>query len=304
MSPSESRRCPWLIAAALLCVACLARALPAQSGPEDERPFQVAADIVYLEGGDPRLQSLDVYAPIDASRAPVVVYVHGGALKGGDKRQVGDKPAFFCGRGYVLVSINYRLAPAVRHPSFLEDTAAAVAWVHRHIAHYGGDPARIVYLGHSAGALLGGLLITDHRRLAIHGLGLDVLRAAVLLDGHTFNLEGRIREIDDPEILKVPFSKFGNTPEAWRDASAMAHIGAGKGHPPTLLVAAGIQFQHYPPGKAAREFAAALRAAGAEARVFMATDKNHGGVNRDVTSGDEMSRAIMGFFDQYLAAEG
>jgi len=282
-------------------------ALAIASCSEEQRPpdlvIQTTTDLVYLEGGDAKLQALDIYAPAGADGAPVVVYVHGGAYRAGDKEMVGDKPHFFCSRGYVVVSINYRLAPAVRHPTWLEDTAAAFAWVHQNISDYGGDPERIGLIGHSSGAQVSSLLITDQRRLEAHGLGLAVVKAAVLLDGHTYNLEARFAAIEDPAILAGPYSKFGDTPEHWRDASAMAHIGPDKGHPPTLLVAAGIQFQQYPPGMASDELAGALRTAGVEVESFMAKSKNHDDVDHDVTSDDEMSRAVVAFLDRHLKKE-
>ena len=268
----------------------------AQRGDDSgSSPLLVAENVVYLEGGDPVHNALDVYASSGVSGLPVLFYVHGGALRGGDKRNLHDKPQFFAERGFVLVSTNYRLSPEVVHPAHIEDVAAAVAWVVENVHDYGGDPERLVYMGHSSGALLGGLLTTDEHRLGAHDLSLDTLKGAVLLDGHTYNLAASMESFHGKEVPKEPISKFTDRPEVWRDATAMEHIAKGKGIPPMLLVSGGIQFQHWPVGEAAEEFAAALREAGGEAEVFMAEGKDHGDVNRDVTSGDEMSRAILEF---------
>jgi len=292
----------YLLLSALVTGVCLAQAAaePATS------PFLVASGVPYVEAGDPRLQSLDVYAPPDAEGLPVLVYAHGGALYGGDKTEVGEKPAFFCERGWVLVSFNYRLSPAVRHPDHLIDSAAALAWVARNIESHGGDPDRIVLVGHSAGAFLGALLAVDHRRLELHGLGLDALKAVVLLDGVEYSLDERIRELSPqlpPEVLAEIHGKVGSDPEGWRDATAMRHIAANKGIPPILLVAAGIQFQHWIPGREPKIFLAALMEAGVEAEYYLAPDKNHGQVNADLTSGDALSRTVLSFLERYVKRE-
>jgi len=86
-------------------------------------------DVRYAKtpGVDPKLQSLDIHAPKGARAAPVVVFVHGGYWKAGDKANKSRLPEFFCGRGFVYVTINYRLSPAARHPTHIRDVASAVA---------------------------------------------------------------------------------------------------------------------------------------------------------------------------------
>jgi acetyl esterase/lipase len=267
--------------------------------------FVVARDVVYLEGGDPALQTLDVYAPAvgtgsssaAAGGRPVLIYVHGGAMTRGDKRNVGRKPEYYCSRGWVLVSINYRLSPAVRHPAHVEDAAAAVAWVTRNVGRYGGDPSRIALMGHSAGALIAALLATDERRLGAHGLGLDTFDAIVLLEGQEYDLESRLdwalRVM--PDRLADPYAKFGDTRESWRDLTVVRYVAPGKGIAPMLLVACGVQFQFYAPGEESLKMVAALWRAGIPADYFMAAEKDHGGVNEDVTSDDPMSRVVTAF---------
>jgi acetyl esterase/lipase len=112
---------------------------------------------IVIAGVDPNLLSLDVYAPAKAKDLPVVLMIHGGGWANGDKanRDVGtNKARYFTAQGYVYVSINYRLSPAVQHPTHIEDVASAVSWVLENIATYGGDPARLTLMGHSAGAHL------------------------------------------------------------------------------------------------------------------------------------------------------
>ena len=306
---SRFEACVALVVAFVLSNGFGARSAAAQP-PTPASPFLVARDVVYREGGDPVLQALDVYAPPTAAgqpaapERPVLVYVHGGAMFRGDKRNVGAKPAFFCNRGWVLVSLNYRLSPAVAHPAHVEDAAAAVAWVTRNIQRYGGDPSRMALVGHSAGALIAALLATDQRRLGAHGLGLDVWDAVVLLEGQEYDVESRMRWAQQtmPERLADPYSKFGDTPEAWRDITVVRHVAAGKGIAPTLLVACGVQFQFYVPGEESKKMLQALWRAGVPAEYFLAEEKDHGGVNDDLTSDDAMSRTVMAFLERGIGA--
>jgi acetyl esterase/lipase len=78
---------------------------------------------------------------------------------------------------------DYRLVPAVRFPSFVEDGAEAVRWVHDNIARYGGDPSRITLAGHSAGAYNAAMLALDPHFLRGAGVDPKVIRAAALLSG-------------------------------------------------------------------------------------------------------------------------
>lgn len=109
-------------------------------------------------GVDPNLTSVDIHSPDGPCAAPVVVWVHGGGYTIGDKtQQMENKVRLFNQRGWILVSVNYRLtrpgdSTSARYPDHYSDVAAAVGWVRSHIADYGGDPQRIALLGHSAGA--------------------------------------------------------------------------------------------------------------------------------------------------------
>jgi acetyl esterase/lipase len=101
---------------------------------------------------------LDVHTSGTEDGAPVLVFVHGGGFIGGDKVVPGTPQydhigAWAVRNGWVGVTITYRLAPEHAWPAGAEDVAAAVRWVRDNIASYGGDPARIVVAGHSAGCV-------------------------------------------------------------------------------------------------------------------------------------------------------
>src|ERR1700688_4360342 len=130
---------------------------------------EVKRDIPYTKNAD-KLQTLDVYAPAKATNLPVVFWIHGGGWQGGDKAEVYFKPQVLNGKGYLFVSANYRLLPNVDMATLTRDVAKAIKWVHEHIAAYGGDPNRLLIMGHSAGAQLAALLCTDERYLKEEGV--------------------------------------------------------------------------------------------------------------------------------------
>src|SRR5205814_9652546 len=96
---------------------------------------------------------------------PVVSYVHRGEWTKGDKSEVSYKPKFFNDNGVVFVSTNYRLYPAAKFPAHAEDVASAVRWAVDDVAKYGGDPKKIVLMGHSAGCHLVTLVALDPKYL-------------------------------------------------------------------------------------------------------------------------------------------
>jgi predicted esterase len=122
-------------------------------------------DLAY--GDDPR-NRLDVHtAGDDQSGKPVFVFVHGGGFVRGDKHTPGSPQYDLVGawavrRGYVGVTMTYRLAPAHVWPAGAEDVAAAIDWLRRNIAAYGGDPDKIVVAGNSAGAVHVASFVAGH----------------------------------------------------------------------------------------------------------------------------------------------
>ena len=112
----------------------------------------VKSNVAY--GAHPR-QVLDVYHHRGASKAPVVIFVHGGAFVRGDKDIDGEVYAnvlyYFARHGFLGLNIEYRRAPEFRYPSGAQDVAAATVWAKAHAHEYGGNPDRIFLVGHSAG---------------------------------------------------------------------------------------------------------------------------------------------------------
>lgn len=170
--------------------------------------------------------SLDVYRPPAgaSAAAPVVVFIHGGSWQNGSRhgyRFVGS--ALSKGGALVLVP-DYRKAPKHPFPTFMTDTATAVAWARTHAAGLGGDPSRIYVMGHSAGAHIAVLLATDRRYLAGAGLEPRDLRGVIALSG-PYELKP-----SDEELMQVVFGKGDD----WRDANPMEFIDGDE--PPFLLM--------------------------------------------------------------------
>lgn len=141
---------------------------------------RIGTAIPFRPGADGKL---DIWAEDGGARKPVLVFFYGGAWVGGRRQDYGFVGRAYATRGFVVVLPDYRKVPGVRFPSFVEDGAAAVRWVHDNIARYGGDPARITLAGHSAGAYIAIMLALDRHYLRAAGVDPAVIRAAAGLAG-------------------------------------------------------------------------------------------------------------------------
>ena len=167
-----------------------------------QQPYTTERDVPYYADSvarkDPYIQSqcrLDVYYPTGTKNRATIVWFHGGGLTGGRK----ELPKALQEKGYVVVGVGYRLSPKATAPAYIEDAAAAVAWVFRHIDRYGGDPNQIVLSGHSAGGYLDLMVGLDKRYLARYGLDANRIAALVPFSGqaithYTIRQERGIRD--------------------------------------------------------------------------------------------------------------
>ena len=173
----------------------------------------------YADGGD----LLDVYMPEGAKKAPVIVFLHGGALLYGDKTYGKGIAASLVESGVGLVSANYRLSPDHAHPSHVQDAAAATAWVINNIATYGGDPENVFIAGHSAGAYLAALLAIDSSLIEKHNIDKGALKGTVLISPFLYVEETAPERITTNPVYK---SIWGDKKEGWLKASVSGFIGA------------------------------------------------------------------------------
>jgi acetyl esterase/lipase len=249
---------------------------------------RVVSDIDYIASAEypEKKDRLDIYTPEKASGAPVIVSIHGGALRAGDKSAQTFVGQRFASAGHVTVVVNHRLSPGVVHPAHIEDIAAAVAWVKRNIAKHGGDPQKIFVIGHSAGAYLAALLILDPRYLAAHEMAPGDIRGVVPVAGFFY--------VDRPGVAPDrPKDTWGADVNVWKAASPATYI--RRNVPPLLLLYADGDDEWR--RKQQDEFATALRERGDnDVEVRMIKGRTHNTVWTEMANGDEdTSRAILQF---------
>ncbi|HYR88756.1 MAG TPA: alpha/beta hydrolase [Terriglobia bacterium] len=250
------------------------------------------ANLDYPDGKD----RLDLYIPLGVRNAPVIFSIHGGALSQGDRTEevfVGQR---FAAAGYLTVVTSYRLSPPVSHPAHIQDVAAAFAWVKRNIRQHGGDPDRIILIGHSAGAYLAALLVTDSRYLAAHKLSPHDIKGIVPVSGFYW--------VEKPGVAPDrPKDVWGTDTKVWMDASPAHHLRADL--PPVLLI--------YTDGdedwrrKQNDDMAAALRSAGnKDVAVRRVDGRTHMSIWTNMLDGEseETSSAILLFAKRLLSEKG
>jgi arylformamidase len=284
----------------VLAIAVLANAVACA-----QAPLRVQRDIPYAEPKNER-QLLDVYAPATGSNLPVVVWVHGGGWMVGSKNEVDHKPEAFVAKGFVFVPMNYRFVPHVTMGTIVRDVAKSVAWVHANIARYGGDPKRILLMGHSAGAQLAALLCTDSRYLEAEKVSRTSIKGCVPVDGDTYDVPlqvatatARRKSLNQPPPKMGHPEKFGDALQQ-RELSAVNHVAPKKGIPPFLILHVA---DHTDTTAQAHRLWAALEQAGVPAQIFGAEGTNHVKLDRDLgLPGDPATKVLFEWTDQVLLA--
>ncbi len=260
------------------------------------------ADVEYAKTPEDNLL-LDIYLPDTKGKPlPVILWVHGGAWVSGNKTHC--PIVSFAGRGYAIVSINYRLTGKARFPAQIHDCKAAVRWVRAHAAEYGFDPGRVGACGGSAGGHLVALLGTSGGIKALEGeVGGNLqypstVQAVCDFCGPTdFTREDYVRDkpTTQPAVLERALIALLGGPwddnrEAARMASPIDHI--SKDDPP-FLIAHG-DADPIIPIKHSRLFHEKLQEAGIDATLRILPGGGHAVGTPDTL---EAARA---FFDKHL----
>ena len=216
--------------------------------PQESAEVRVQHDVAY--GADAR-QRLDLYAPAGAAGLPLLLYVPGGGFVAGDKRGEDGYYAnigqYFAARGFVVLIMNYRLAPQHPWPAGGEDVGQAVAWARDHAQAHGGDAGRLALFGQSAGACHCLTWLFDP---ALKGT--KPVAAVVLSSGFYRVTRDRV----PPNIQAY----FGADPAQYDARSPMSHVGASKA--PFLLTVSELD----PPFLASPTFELAARLTTANGR--------------------------------------
>jgi acetyl esterase/lipase len=215
----------------LLLSGCYSAASTIANAPTHTENLSQEKEVAY--GAQPQ-QKLDIYqslvdkktaAPTPVKR-PVVVFFHGGSWSTGDKNMYRFVAADLAKAGYLVVIPNYIKYPDAKFPAFMDDIALATAWKYKNIAAHGGDPERLYLMGHSAGAHVAALLISDTSYLKKHDTTPQIIKAFV-------GLSGPYAFTPDTSHLKAIFAPPSNYP-----AMQVPTFITGK-EPPMLLLYGG-----------------------------------------------------------------
>lgn len=238
-----------------------AAAAPAPEGVIVERNLAYGAD---------KAQTFDVFRPKAGNAAPIVVMVHGGGWKVGDKamgKVIDNKVKWLTDQGLIFVSVNYRMLPNADVATQAQDVARAIAAVQSKAASWGGDPSKLVLMGHSAGAHLVMLLTADPSLAA--GQGAKPWRGVVSLDSATMDVPATMAA----RHLKLYDEAFGTDPAVWRALSPLEQLKTTPA--PAMMVCSSRRTDSCPQAEA---FAEKARALGGQASV-LPQDLSHGDVN-------------------------
>ena len=252
-----------------------------------------------LPGIDPKLTSLDIYAPASGEGLPVMIYVHGGGWSIGDKGRVQLKPQAFNQQGFVFISANYPLVPDVTVTDQATELARAVAWVHEHAGQFGGDPKRIFLMGHSAGAHLVSLVGTDPAYLEQAGVSLQALSGVVALDTRAYDISRMFKE--ETTGQRIYERAFGNDPANWAKLSPLTYVQSGSRLPPFAVAYSG---QGQSRSTMAADFVQQIQTFGGQAVLIPGDDQTHAEINQQFGQpGDAVTEAVMAFLADILASQ-
>jgi len=264
----------------------------AAAGPGAFASAAISSTVAY---GDHERQRVDLYtSDAVANKAPLVVFIHGGGWRVGNRALVQAKPAHFNAAGYVFASAGYRLLPDSPVEQQAADIGAAIKALRREAKAGGYDPDRIVLMGHSAGAHLAALVATDP---TYAGEAFGAIRGVVLLDGAGYDVASQMRRSDN-ELPGLYAEAFGTDPARQKALSPMTHVG-GKDAPHWLALYVAER-----PGSRMQSDAlmAALAKAGASSQATAITGTDHGRMNRDLgtDAGAAQTQAVDVFLKQVL----
>lgn len=232
---------------------------------------------------------LDVYQPdrsggLFAKKKPVVIYIHGGGWVVGDRKRVYNMPSWLTSKGYIFVALDYRKIPNTTIDGQVRDVTAAVAWARRNIRKYGGDPNRMVLMGHSAGAHLSALVAAQGKANGLRGIIPNDVQAYDLLAYAT--KRGSIGSM---------FGKaFTDEPKNWIKWSPATYARKTRRMPPHLILYSRSQ------GERRRSisvgYANLIRGLGTKTEIFHGTAYSHGAIAARLgRQGDAASAAIERF---------
>ena len=235
---------------------------------------------------------LDIYRVDDqVTNKPMMVFVHGGAWKYGNKSDYMDKAYYFAENGYVFASVGYPLHPEASYQEQTEKIASAVKWVYDNATEYDGDENNIILMGHSSGGHAVSLLSTNQAYLQSAGLELDNIETTILLDSAGLDIV-EIKEDYPFKFFIVYRPIFGSILSNLKIASPINYIEEEKAIPDFLI----FYSNSNPSTKAtAIHFDEKLIAENQNSEIHD-SDLTHSEINENLgTPGDETTVTIMNY---------
>ncbi len=245
-------------------------------------------DLPYrTEPNAPKRCALDLYIPVTTGKPPVLVWFHGGSLIEGHKSDDFNLKvaAGFRDLGMAVAMINYRLSPSVKFPIYVEDAAAAIAWVVKNAAAYNLDSSRVYVGGHSAGGYLALLTTLDPHYLRAAGIDATSLCGVISLSAQTLTHSTILQE------------RGPGTPAIVADEGAPLHFAIGPA-PRLLLLCAE---NDVPARIEENQLLAALlrRTPGNKIELQIIPDRDHMSIIEKATDpADPVAAAVHSFMDK------
>lgn len=267
------------ISGAALVLTALGLVAFARSG---NHPTHTIRDVVFARHPGLAL-SLDVYRPRDPGPHPVLMLIHGGSWRKGDKSNFDVLGPRFASEGYVAFSVNYRLIPPLGTAGLedqLADLRAAYRWIVSNASNYGGDAGDISIVGSSAGGHLTLMLATEP---------LEIAPRAVAVFSPPVDLAALAGSSLGDEIQTLLGCSITLCPARYQAASPNARIDAST--PPTFLAYADAEFI---PASQRLALATALEDAGVEHEVRIVEGTRHA-----LQFADEVMPEVLAFLREH-----
>lgn len=233
------------------------------------RPLTKISDISY---GKDKLQKLDVYYKNGIQNAPIIIMVHGGAWRMGDKNRfktADNKVSRWVPKGVIVVSVNYRLLPKVDPQIQANDVASAMVYVQKHAKAWGGNAKNIILMGHSSGGHLVSLIATTSNRYK----GLKPWLGTISLDSAALNIVNLMQKKHNGFYDDA----FGKDKKYWEKVSPTHHLHARM--KPMLLVCSRKRSNN--PCAVAEKFSKKAKALGVHTQVIR-QNLNHFKINKEL----------------------